>query len=220
MRTKTLLGAAILAAGLATSLAQSNVYSLNVVGYINVNLAAGFNLVANQLALNGAGSNNTVHAVFGTNLPSGSAVYAFSGGAFAAPPASYGTKGGWAGNTNAVNAALAPGGGVFIQTPSAATVTFVGDVSQGTPLNTPYALGFNIIASQVPQSGLIQTDLGYTPNSGDAVYRFTGGVGYQPTISYGTKGGWSPAQPSLNVGEAIFLQAAANGTWSRNFTIP
>jgi hypothetical protein len=37
MRTKTLLVAAVLAAGLATSMAQ-NVYSLNVVGYYNVTI--------------------------------------------------------------------------------------------------------------------------------------------------------------------------------------
>jgi hypothetical protein len=219
MRTKTLLAAAVLAAGIATSMAQSNVYSLNVVGYVNVNLASGYNLVADQLALNGAGSNNTVHSVFGTSLPSGSAVYAFSGGAFAAPPASYGSKTGWTGNTNAVNSALQPGGGVFIQSPSAATVTFVGEVPQGAALTTPYGVGYNIIASQVPQTGLIQTDLGYTPTSGDAVYRFTSGVGYQPTISYGAKTGWSPAQPTLNVGEAVFLQAAGSGNWVRNFSV-
>jgi len=75
------------------------------------------------------------------------------------------------------------------------------------------------VASQVPQSGLIQTDLGYTPNSGDSVYRYTGGVGYAPTISYTTKGGWSPSQPTLGVGEAIFLQSPASGNWTRNFSV-
>ena len=37
MRTKALLGLAALAVGLSTSVAQ-NVYSLNVVGYVNVSL--------------------------------------------------------------------------------------------------------------------------------------------------------------------------------------
>src|SRR5437870_431669 len=36
MRTKVLLSMAALAAGVATSMAQSNVYSLNIVGYANV----------------------------------------------------------------------------------------------------------------------------------------------------------------------------------------
>src|ERR1043165_8066346 len=50
MRTKTLVCAAILAAGLASSMAQSNVYSLNVVGYYNVVIPGGTKvMVANQL---------------------------------------------------------------------------------------------------------------------------------------------------------------------------
>src|SRR5437016_2865233 len=37
MRTKTLLlTAAVVAAGVASSMAQSNVYSLNIVGYVNI----------------------------------------------------------------------------------------------------------------------------------------------------------------------------------------
>src|SRR5437763_197776 len=53
MRTKALLCAAALAAGAVTAMAQSNVYSLNVVGYINTTLvgsAAGkYQMIANQL---------------------------------------------------------------------------------------------------------------------------------------------------------------------------
>jgi hypothetical protein len=42
MRTKTLLlSAAAMAAGLVSSVAQSNVYSVNVVGYVNQVLPAG-----------------------------------------------------------------------------------------------------------------------------------------------------------------------------------
>jgi len=50
MRTKSLLAAAAMtAAGLASSLAQSNVYSLNVVGYVNLTLKPGYNLITPQL---------------------------------------------------------------------------------------------------------------------------------------------------------------------------
>jgi hypothetical protein len=61
MRTKTLVCAAALAAGLATSaLAQSNVYSLNVVGYYNVTVPANtFVLVGNQLNT----TNNTLPGI-------------------------------------------------------------------------------------------------------------------------------------------------------------
>ncbi len=49
MRIKALLCAAALAAGAVSSMAQSNVYSLNIVGYVNVPLVTGFNLIANPL---------------------------------------------------------------------------------------------------------------------------------------------------------------------------
>ena len=71
MRTKTILtAAALLAAGALTSMAQSNVFSLNVVGYYNLSLTNGFQLVANQLDLDGTGVNNTLQSVFGTSLGS------------------------------------------------------------------------------------------------------------------------------------------------------
>src|ERR1044071_5172553 len=80
MRTKALICAAgLLAASAVSSMAQGSVYSLNVVGYINVTLTNGFNLIANQLDLNGTlnFTNNTVTAVLGTNLPANSKAYAY-----------------------------------------------------------------------------------------------------------------------------------------------
>lgn len=53
-----ILGAALLAAGAATSMAQSNVYSLNVVGYITIPVATGYTLIANNLDFDGTGTNN------------------------------------------------------------------------------------------------------------------------------------------------------------------
>jgi len=49
MRTKVLLGLAALAAGAVTSMAQSNVYSLNIVGYCNVPTPAGYTFQSNPL---------------------------------------------------------------------------------------------------------------------------------------------------------------------------
>ena len=59
MRTKTiLLTAAVLAAGLGASVAQS-VFSVNAVGYVNVTIRPGYNLIANPLNNGG----NTVSEV-------------------------------------------------------------------------------------------------------------------------------------------------------------
>jgi hypothetical protein len=50
MRTlKALLCLSALAAGIATTVAQSNVYSLNIVGYVNLNVPAGYSMLANPL---------------------------------------------------------------------------------------------------------------------------------------------------------------------------
>src|SRR6185369_17551314 len=82
MRTKLLAAAAILAAGIASSMAQSNVYSLNVVGYVNRTFVGGglFSLTANPLNT----TNNTLGGVFGlpgTGVPNGTQVQAWNYGA-------------------------------------------------------------------------------------------------------------------------------------------
>ena len=60
MRTKTLLlSAAALAAGVVTSMA-ANTYSVNVVGYINVTVQPGFNIIGNQLDVDGVDTISTV----------------------------------------------------------------------------------------------------------------------------------------------------------------
>ncbi|HWN94592.1 MAG TPA: hypothetical protein VNT99_06150, partial [Methylomirabilota bacterium] len=59
MRTKTLLlSAAVLAAGLAASTAQS-VYSVNAVGYVNIVVTNGYNLITNPLN----GTNNNINTI-------------------------------------------------------------------------------------------------------------------------------------------------------------
>jgi len=212
MRTKTLIAAAaILAVSLATTVAQTNVYSQNVVGYINVtvtNLA----MVANQLDYDGTGTNNTVQTVLGTNVPINTKVYVYSGGTFL--QAVYGTKG-WSGVNDTINSGMDPGKGFFIQVPSPTTVTIVGNVLQGS-LQNPYIAGINLISSMVPQAGGVQTVLGYSPVVNDKVYRYTP-AGYVQSV-YGTKG-WAGGEPTLNVAESFWLQAVSAGTWTRNFTV-
>src|SRR5260370_906828 len=60
MRTKALMVAATLAAGLASSMAQSNVYSLNIVGYANVPIVVGNSMYANPLNLDGVNNANNI----------------------------------------------------------------------------------------------------------------------------------------------------------------
>src|SRR5215472_12747397 len=76
MRTKTLLCAAALAAGVVSSMAQSNVYSLNVVGYVNVPMKGGinFNLLANPL-LN---ANNDITNLYTTAASDGDQIFTWN----------------------------------------------------------------------------------------------------------------------------------------------
>jgi hypothetical protein len=226
MRTKTLLlTAALAAAGALSSMAQSNVYSLNVVGYVNLSLTNGFQFVGNQLDFDGTGTNNTLATVFGTNLPNSTRLYIYNAGTSAFTSATYlAASGTWIGNTAGADAALQPGGGVFLSLPAAAaptTVTTVGTVLQGT-LSTPYVAGYNIISSKVPLAGGAGA-LGLTNNAsnGDYVYQFQPG-----SQTYGSKhtylaatGIWLGGEPQIAVGEAFWYNAKNAGSWTTTFTV-
>lgn len=219
MRTKALLCAAALAAGAVTSMAQ-NVYSLNVVGYINLSLQPGFNLVANQLDADGTMTNNFVTNIFSTNLPAGSQIYAFNASLAGYSILSWnGHK--WTGTQAPINTALAPGQGVFISVPSATTITLVGQVIQGTNM-IPLIPGLQIVSSIPPIAGDLVTNLGYVATAGDAVYQYSAASqGYAIRTYNGHKWVGSPTGTSayLNVSDAVFFQSATTTNWTQAFTV-
>jgi hypothetical protein len=209
MRTKLLAAAAILAAGVASTVAQSNVYSLNVVGYVNVDLPTGFTMIANPLNA----TNNGINTVL-PDVPVGSLLYKFSG-SFGSPAEFFGPGVGWD-----VNLTLAPGEGAFISVPSAKTVTFVGEVVQGNTTNSLPA-GFSIRSSIVPQSAGLSSVLGFPAVAGDLVYFFNKATQNYAGGIYESFGGnlWDPAEPAPAVGQAFWVQKAAQANWVRNFTV-
>jgi len=226
--TKALLCAAAVAAGAVTAMAQSNVYSLNVVGYINLPLAEGFNMVANQLDIDGTGTNNTVSGVFSSNLPINSIVYTWAGAGYN-PASSYvKNKSGvpiWTGDTK-----LNPGQGCWVAIPAGSyggttqSVTTVGNVLQGSLVNPniPPAGGFSLLSSMAPLAGGLQTTLKYTPTLGDIVYTYHGSA-YDPAYSYvKNKSGvpiWTPGEPPISVGQGFWLSTSAGSVWSNNFVV-
>jgi hypothetical protein len=216
MRTKALiLSAMIGVAGIVSSQAQ-NVYSVNVVGYINLTLTGEFSLIANQLD-NGAG--NYVTNVLDA-LPNQSVVYKFNGSTYdtlthiVLPTSSFWTP---AGNTAMT---LAPGEGVFVKKPAAVpeiNLTFVGEVMQGS-LTNPVVANFEIYSAMVPQEGGIQTVHEYVPSNFDVVYKFNG-VSYDQSTWLTALSRWNPpGEPQLGVGEAFFMKATAQD-WVRDFTV-
>ncbi len=210
MKAKTLLTAGLmLAASAAASLAQT-VYSVNAVGFVNVTLPPGFSLVANPLE----GATNTVVALFPNTLPNNSQVFKFNpvSGSFASSTFFFGT---WSDPAMT----LVPGEGFFFRNPSgtAITNTFVGNVKQGT-LATPLSAGFNLVSSQVPQAGLVTTDLGAPVGNNETVYQFNNlsGSYASSTLFFGT---WSGGEPTIGVGEGFFLKKNGSASWSRTFSV-
>ncbi len=204
MRTKTLLiTAALSAAGAATAMAQ--VYSVNAVGYINLSVPAGFSIIANQLD---AGTGNNVLSKLFTSVPDGTIIYEYSNGGYNISTFAFGS---WD-----VDQTLAPGQAAWINNPNTAaiTVTFVGNVPQGS-LSQQIPAGFSLQSSQVPQSGALDTVLGYPAAEGDIIYRYAGG-GY--TISTYAFGAWDTV-PTPNVGEGFWVNTQTAKSWTRNFSV-
>jgi hypothetical protein len=188
--------------------ASAQVYSVNVVGYINVDVPTGFSMIANQLD----SGNNTVGSLM-PSVPDNTTLFKFNPttGAYVANTFEFGE---WGDPTMTLN----PGEGAFIQNLSGALfkALFVGEVKQGA-LSTPLVKGFQIVSSQVPQAGAVDSILGFVPEEGDTVYRFNNATGAYSAATY-EFGEW--VAPVLNVGEAFFLDKQGDGTaWTRTFNV-
>jgi len=205
---KTLLCAALVAAGIATSVAQ-NVYSLNVVGYYNITVpASGYALIANQLNT----TNNTIGSLL-PSVPPNTIFYKYAGSYSAYVFDEFDLI--W---TPDGNATLNPGEGGFIKNPDATplTLTFVGEVMQGS-LTNPVPAGYAIRSSMVPQAGGVSSVLGFPAAPNDIVYKYAGA--YSAFVFDEFDLVWTPSEPAVSVGEAFFSFKGAAVDWVRNFTV-
>jgi hypothetical protein len=210
MRTKLLLSAAVLGvAGMIAASAQ--VYSVNVVGYVNLDLTAGFNLVANPL-------NNTTGNDLNTIMPLGDAaigttVFRYVGGVF--EESTYlGSAAGWLPNVS-----LAPGEGVFVNIAQPATVTFVGEVLQGADSNMEVGAGLTLLGSKVPQAASLEST-GFPAEVGDTVFFFRADApGAAKSYKDSTFVGTFIPEAVPAVGEGFWVSKANAGSWTRNFQV-
>mgnify|MGYP003572084850 FL=1 len=208
MRTKALfVAAAIGLASVIPSLAQ--VYSVNVVGYVNVDVPTGFSLISNPLDATSNAVQDLMPAVDGLT------VYKFDSGAYLIK--SYlNPILGWQGDDFDIN----PGEGVWVNNPGAAlTVTFVGEITEGDKsIDVP--AGFSIRSSIIPETGALATTLGFPAGVNDTIYEWdNAGNTYVISSLLPAPIGWQPAEPSIDVGQSFFVNAGAATTWTRNFTV-
>lgn len=228
MRTKALLcAAAVVAAGAVTSMAQ-NVYSLNVVGYVNVTVPAGFNVYVNPLS---NGQTNGANEIFSA-LPNGTTILTWNGSSYVASyyDASLGiSPNNWYqadGVTPSVPPSLPPGLGFFMNPGSAFTATFVGSVvpAPGTTNNMAVPAGFQLVGSVLPVSGAVTNSSFNLPlNNGMTVLTWNGSaytafyydasLGISPNNWYLSDGVTPGPVPSINVGQGFFWNPAGNTTW-------
>ena len=227
-----ILGAALLAAGVASSMAQSNVYSVNVVGYINVTCSNQFTVIANPLDFDGSGTNNLLTNVL-NGVPAGTSIYLFQSGGFGIYTFNHGSWSSPPGFPNASVATLNPGQGVIVgpsasyltANPGGFTLTMVGSVLQGGSTNSNISTGFSLLGSIPPISGAIDSTgnggLGYVPVAKDQVYLWDNTLptpGYDIyTFNHGT---WAPSDPVIGVGQGFFLNTTnVAPTWVNTFTV-
>jgi len=217
MRTKTLLlAAALSAAGLATSMAQSNVYSLNIVGYVNKVCPEGGKYVqwSNPLKTD----NNSVTNLF-LQAPASSQFLKWDGSAWSliftklTGPGT--TLWGGSGDNTVPN-----GGGGFFRSPTASTVpytnTFVGEVIQTS--TNHFNSGYSIISDMYPvdtdanTSGLTAK---LTPGSSTQIIQWDGNAWsiIHTLVAPGVWGGSPAGPPAWKVGESFFLRSLTAGDW-------
>lgn len=232
--------------GSVSVIAQTNVYSLNAVGYTTVTIPAGdFSIIACPLIVT---PDNTVSTLMNNSNGSLTLSHVY----FYSPANGYSiddalTIGGKKGQTSNPNGwgqngtnVLAPGVACWFQNNTANPVsfTFVGQVPTGSLTNT-IAPGYNLISSAVPMTGDLQTNsisalTNY--NVGDILYMYDpvqaysagiGGVydvvantGKHPGTGYNNN--WSPGDAQIfNVTQGFWYFNATNFSfnWVENFTV-
>jgi hypothetical protein len=212
MQKSMLLAAAALTAGLLSASAQSNVYSVNIVGYVNTVIKGGsaYTLVANPLE----GPTNDVNTLMAV-LPNKSQVLVYdttSSGYITA------TKGSGVWNTNL---ALPVGTGFFVRNAGPdLTNTFVGNVV-GVPGTNTTALpaGYILVGSKTPIGGTLNDTGnntlnlgGVLPNKSQVLTYDNSGSGSYITATKGS-GVWN-TNLQLNVGQGFFVRSQSATNWS------
>jgi hypothetical protein len=219
MRTKALLSVAAIAASAISAMAQSNVYSLNIVGYATVAVPPGYSILANPLS---AGTRNGADEIM--PIIDGELILTWSGSKFTQVGYDAG-NGGWVQADDATPAtppALPPGTGFFFFNPltTATNFTFVGQVVPGPSSTNTTTLvpGYNLIGSALPASlttaagGVTNTPISLPAIDGMLILTWNSATSKYVQTGYDLgNGGWVQADdatpsvvPPYTIGEGFF----------------
>jgi hypothetical protein len=200
------------AVGIATASAQ--VYSVNVVGYVSKDLAAGFSIIANPLST----GDNTLNDVV-AGVPVGTTIFKFNNASGAFDSSVYfGEAAGWTPNLS-----FGPGEAGFVQLSAPQSIVFTGEVlnmsfdASGNPTGqtvNSLPAGFSIVGSMTPQDGLGSA---FPADIGDTIYVYnTTTQAYDSSVYFGPGVGFTPA-PDIKVGDGFWVQKANPGDWVRDY---
>jgi hypothetical protein len=222
MRTKTLLCAAAFAASVLSSMAQSNVYSQNIVGYYNVSLGG---LTALCNSLNKGTPANRADQVL--TYSDGDNFQIWNGASWDVWTMDSASGTGWvnpAGGDAPLTSlpVLSPGLGFFYGKNTAITnITFVGEVPTGTNTIT-LPVGLTPHGSPIPYGGKVSTGpINLLVQDGDNIQKWNGASWDVTTRDSASGTGWvdnsgDVVEPSLNVGQGFFYgNNVGSFTWTQ-----
>lgn len=194
--------------GLAAMSANAETYSSNVVGYVNVNLVAGWNMIANPL--NAQGGDNSFNTIL-TAVPDGTTAFKFVDGSWSVPNSYSADYGEWDQDWT-----LNPGEGVFINSPEAATLTFVGEVLYGTQPSVEIPVGWSLVSNPLPIAGTIG-NIDFPATDGDTIFVWADGSYSTPNAYDAEYEEWGNMDMSFAVGQGFLVNKTKAGSWVRNF---
>lgn len=201
MRTKSLFAAAaILAGGAVASFGQGNVYSLNIVGYINVELTSGsLHLLSNPLKPSeGNYSVNNIVKLQDAGSD-GTTLFKWDGSQWI--PVGYIEGFGWDTEVD-----INHGEGFFIQPTLTQTITFVGEVATGDSA-TAISGALSLLGSKIPVAGPVPGST--TGNDGDTIFTWNVAANSWVPTGFIEGFGWDGDNvegPVVQVGEGFFYQ--------------
>jgi len=209
-----LLAIALNTIGLAAH-SQSNVYSINIVGYVNqIYDANRYYLAANPLHT----TNDLMQEVI-PFPPEGARVWLWdvSNQAFNPPSVFSASNPGWSANLY-----LPVGRGFMLHSPIKFTNTYVGVVVMRSSNSVAGAYKLSLLGSSFPASGGLSSGLQFPASEGDTVSEYDAQAQqYEAARIYYSGYGWYSDEPVINVAQGFFVRHPGLTTnWLQNFTIP